>query len=133
MDLELLRNITGFSIRSARQGYIYGNLYEVTDYTEPRGIYKYPLLIAKHGLSVVICIEVVFKLGYKNLRLLERRLKSFEGELYHTKILEFHAFTGGVGKGISFVGKLDAVQGKSNIKKIDPISNTYLWNYKERR
>ena len=44
MDLRLAYRITGLLPKKYQIGYIYGEIYEMVDYTEPNNIYKYPIL-----------------------------------------------------------------------------------------
>lgn len=128
MNIDLFYQITGLKPDVVRYGYVRGNLYEVTDYTEPHGITKYPLLIPEEGTNIVISLEITVDLKSVQLKNFWGRLSKFEGDLFHPKPVTFYPFRGRSARGIIYTGNIKDLQGKRNITKLVPISTVYLWN-----
>lgn len=131
MDIDLFYQITGIRPIRVRYGYVFGDLYEVTDNTEPWGIYKYPLFMPSQGINVVICKEVTVHLRRTQKANFWERLKAFEGKLYETASVRFHPFKGRSIYCITFVGNRTEMFGKNNIVKLEPLSTIYAWNHKK--
>lgn len=128
MNLNRFYKITGFWPESVRSGFVRGDLYKVTDYTEPNGIYEYPMLITKDETNVVICLEITLQLNVAQQKVLWAKLNKYEGDLYQIQALTFYPFGGKAAQGYAYVAKCLAVAGKINIVKMEPVSTVYLWS-----
>ncbi|MBU4315617.1 gamma-glutamylcyclotransferase [Patescibacteria group bacterium] len=127
MDPDLFYQISGMRPKSREYGLVYGNLYEVTDHTEPMGIHKYPILICGGENNVVVCVQITLESTKSQLDDIRMRLDEFEGDLYKPRLVEFISFNGKRSMGYMYVSATDELPEKSNIKKLLPISGVYLW------
>ena len=130
MNLDLFYRITGRRPDSVRYGYVRGDLYRVTDDTEPHGIFNYPLLIPSAGPNIVICVEITLRLERSQNEILQNCLKDFEGDLFQLSQIEFCPFIGGPELGMAYVGKKGAIVGRANIARLECIiPSIYVWKF----
>jgi len=127
-DLDRFYEITGYKPSSVRYGFVRGDLYEVTDYTEPRGIHKYPILVPAEGTNVVISIEITLWLKPAQQKILWTKLDEFEGSLYRKQTITFYPFLGNASHGTAYIARSADLHGKMNIAKLIPVSTVYLWS-----
>lgn len=128
MNLELLVDITGYKPVAIDYGFIYGNLYKVTDYTEPHNITTYPLIALNNSNNIIIAKMATYGLKKNELACLWDRLIQFEGPLYIPSKIQFTSFSGHSATAFIFVAKKDLRIGShTRIHKLKPIYGVYLW------
>lgn len=122
-DPELFFSVTGFHFLNEIYGYVYGKIYEVTDYTEPQKIFRYPLFVPGNNGIKIIAKEVAINIDNHNKSIFWNVLQSFEGNLYKLETVNFYPFNKKPYKSKIYVGD------PKKAKKIHLVKNTYsyLW------
>lgn len=128
MDLKLARKITGLLPKECQVGYIYGEIYEIVDYTEPNNIYKYPILTLNKKKLKIVAMLVKYELKNNEVASFCKKLKAYEGPLYRFVKTSFYDVNDCVLCGYAAVAKnkLD-LQSNSNAKKIVNLSSPYTF------
>jgi hypothetical protein len=122
-DPELFFSLTGFNFLNEVSGYICGKIYEVTDYTEPQKIFRYPLFVPDDNGTKIIAKEVAINVSNHNEGNFWKILQDFEGDLYKLEIINFYPFNKKPHKSRTYVGNPEKA------REIRFIENTsfYLW------
>lgn|GEM_PF-6353269 len=121
---DLFYSVTGFHFSHEIIGYIYGKLYEITDYTEPQKVFTYPLFIPSNDGTKVIAKEVSVDVDKYNKGAFWENLQSFEGDLYKLEVIEFYPFDEKPRKGIAYVGSSKKAK---NIRIVKINTPFYSW------
>ncbi len=129
MDEDLVNKVCQFLPTTTRMGFIKGSLFEVTDYTEPNQIFKYPLAVLDNSGEFIIAKLNIFSLNEQEFNDMKARLIDFEGYLYELTQAIFHGFSNQENDGFIFVAKTGLnLDGHERIRKLSPIAGVYLWN-----
>jgi hypothetical protein len=124
-NVKLIKKILKTSPTNSVLGFVKGYLYEITDETEPNGIFRYPILIQDNTGGNIPAQLTQFEITKKELTVIYNRLNEFEGHLYKPKEMIFYGVNGKKFKGIAFVAKsVSAIIKNANIEKIPLQNNT---------
>ena len=128
MDLRLGYKITGLLPKKYQVGYIYGEIYEIVDYTEPNNIYKYPILTMDQKKLKVAAILAEYELRNDEVTNFCKKLKIYEGPLYKFVKTSFYDVNNCVLYGYAAVAKnkLD-LQNNSKAKRVTNLSSPYMF------
>ena len=128
MDLRMAYKITGLFPKKYQTGYVHGEIYEVVDYTEPNGIYKYPVLTLDQKRLKIVTILAEYELRNNKVAAFYKKLKAYEGPLYKFVKTSFYDVNNRVLYGYAAVAKnkLD-LQSNPNAKKVANLSNPYMF------
>ncbi|MFH1286843.1 MAG: hypothetical protein ABII02_03790 [Candidatus Magasanikbacteria bacterium] len=109
-------------------GFIRGWLYRVTDYTEPNGVYSYPLAVLCESGHLISATFNTFDTSEKEFNNIQDKLTEFEGSLYEQVEVHFHDSIYTKRKGLIFVAKKDIdIYSMPHIQKIDPVDGVCVW------
>lgn len=105
MDLRLAHRITGIVPVKCQAGYVWGKIYEITDPTEPNGIYRYPAITLSNQKMKIMALLVQYEL--KNTEEFWANLTKYEGDIYRYVETNFFNSDGFVANGYIAVIKND--------------------------
>jgi len=121
----LFYSVTGFHFSHEVFGYVYGKIYEVTDYRDPQKIFTYPLLVPSNNGSKVIAKEVNIEVGDCSKSNFWKSLGVFEGDLYKLEIVDFYPVNKKPHKSKAYTGNLKKIKACVRIVRIN--APFYLW------
>ena len=128
MDLRLGYKITGLLPKKYQVGYIYGEIYEIVDYTEPNNIYKYPILTMDQKKLKIVAILVEYELRNDEVTNFCKKLKIYEGPLYKFVKTSFYDVNNCVLYGYAAVAKNKLnLQNNSKAKRVTNLSSPYMF------
>lgn len=128
MDMRLAYKITDLLPKNCQSGYILGEIYEITDYTEPNNIYKYPVLIHGRKDLKISALFVEYELNINEPTGFYKKLKAYEGPLYKFARTKFYNMNNRILYGYAAVAKNKFdLQNNSNAKKITGSSKPYIF------
>ena len=128
MDLRMACRITGLLPNKYQTGYIYGEICEMVDYTEPNNIYKYPVLTLDRKKLKIVAILAEYELKNNKATGFCKKLRAYEGPLYKFVKTSFYDINNCVLYGYAAVAKNELdLQSNSNAKKIVNPSNPYMF------
>lgn len=126
MDLRLAHSITGILPVKCQAGYIWGEIYEITDPTEPNGIYRYPAITLDNQKIKIMALLVQYEL--KNAEKFWSNLMEYEGDMYSYLQTSFFNLDGSVANGHIAVIKNDKkLSTKCNSIKIEESEGFYIF------
>lgn len=97
MDLRLANRITGMIPVKCQVGYVWGEIYEITDPTEPNGIYRYPAITLGNQKMKIMALLVQYEL--RNTEKFWDNLIEYEGDMYSYVETSFFNLDGSVANG----------------------------------
>jgi len=129
MDGELVKEVCRFNPTKIEMGLIKGTLFEVTDHTEPNGIYKYPLAVLGDSGELIIAKLNVFSLNLHEFAEMWKRLIDFEGHLFEPVQTTFRDFDNREREGLVFAVKAGLRLDRDiRIKKLSSTLGVYFWD-----
>lgn len=106
-------------------GFIRGDLYVVTDLTDPFGVCVYPIVDLSENGSLITAVLAVFKVEDDEEKKFLRRLEAYEGSLYQREEAPFFGIDGNLRRGFIFVAKKEATK-DPRVQKVAPRA-IYNW------
>ena len=129
MDGELVKEVCRFNPIKIEMGLIKGTLFEVTDHTEPNGIYKYPLAVLGDSGELIIAKLNVFPLNLHEFAEMRICLIDFEGPLFEPVQTTLRNFDNQEREGLVFVAKAGLrLDRDTRIKRLSSTLGVYFWN-----
>ncbi|MFA7169734.1 MAG: hypothetical protein WC178_02665 [Candidatus Paceibacterota bacterium] len=126
MDLRLAHRITGIAPVKCQVGYVWGEIYEIIDPTEPNGIYKYPAITLGNQKMKIMALLVQYEL--KNTEKFWANLMEYEGDMYNYAETDFFNLDGSISSGhIAVIKNDEKLTTNCNSIEIEEHKGSYIF------